>query len=331
MCGPAIHRRRSDRRRSRCCVAAVAANLGMLGYFKYYDFFASSSPNALCRRRRRLSSSPLLDVVAAGRHLVLHVPVDELRDRRLPRRHRADAHFLDVRASSSRSSRTWSPARSCAPTSSCRSSSEPRDPRQRRRRPRFCLIVWGLFKKVVIADNLADDIVDPVFGRAAAHSTASRCCSAIYAFAVQIYCDFSRLHRHRDRRSPLLPRLRASRRTSTARTSRDLAAGLLAPLAHHALALAARLPLHPARRQPRRRRCMTLPQPDAHDDPRRPLARRGLDVRALGRLPRRRAGRGHAARPGAGSTGIQPTEPIDRAAGRPCGSWRRSTSSASAG
>ena len=34
-----------------------------------------------------------------------------------------------------------------------------------------------------------------------------------------------------------------------------------------------------------------LPQPDVDDGPRRPLARRLLELRALGRLPRRRAGR----------------------------------------
>ena len=54
----------------------------------------------------------------------------------------------------------------------------------------------------------------------------------------------------------------------------DLAAGLLAALAHDALALAARLPLHPARRQPERARAGPT-QPDDHDAARRAVARRG--------------------------------------------------------
>jgi alginate O-acetyltransferase complex protein AlgI len=64
-------------------------------------------------------------------------------------------------------------------------------------RPRFnsadawealVLIVFGLFKKLVIADNLAL-VVDPVF--ADLHAGSGRILLATYAFAVQIYCDFA--------------------------------------------------------------------------------------------------------------------------------------------
>lgn len=51
------------------------------------------------------------------------------------------------------------------------------------------LIMIGLFKKVVVADNLAP-FVDQVFSHAHAYS-ALECLFAVYAFAVQIYCDFS--------------------------------------------------------------------------------------------------------------------------------------------
>jgi D-alanyl-lipoteichoic acid acyltransferase DltB (MBOAT superfamily) len=50
------------------------------------------------------------------------------------------------------------------------------------------LVSFGLFKKLVIADNLAL-AVDPVFANL--HASASRILLATYAFAVQIYCDFS--------------------------------------------------------------------------------------------------------------------------------------------
>ena len=50
------------------------------------------------------------------------------------------------------------------------------------------LIVFGLFKKLVIADNLAL-VVDPVF--ADLHTSGARILLATYAFAVQIYCDFA--------------------------------------------------------------------------------------------------------------------------------------------
>jgi D-alanyl-lipoteichoic acid acyltransferase DltB (MBOAT superfamily) len=51
------------------------------------------------------------------------------------------------------------------------------------------LIFWGLFKKVVIADNLAL-IVDPAFADPR-NLTALEALIALYAFAWQIYCDFS--------------------------------------------------------------------------------------------------------------------------------------------
>ena len=51
------------------------------------------------------------------------------------------------------------------------------------------LILWGLFKKVVIADNIAS-IVNTAFNNSV-NLTAPEIIIAAYAFAVQIYCDFS--------------------------------------------------------------------------------------------------------------------------------------------
>jgi alginate O-acetyltransferase complex protein AlgI len=51
------------------------------------------------------------------------------------------------------------------------------------------LMLWGLFKKVVIADNLAL-IVDPAFANPQTHQGGPMIL-ATYAFAFQIYCDFS--------------------------------------------------------------------------------------------------------------------------------------------
>jgi alginate O-acetyltransferase complex protein AlgI len=52
------------------------------------------------------------------------------------------------------------------------------------------LIVWGLFKKAVVASELAVNFVDPVFADPTAHS-AWDLVFAAYGYAVQIYCDFS--------------------------------------------------------------------------------------------------------------------------------------------
>ena len=48
-------------------------------------------------------------------------------------------------------------------------------------------ILWGLFLKVVIADNMAD-IVDPVFSLGS--QNGAMIVLSIYAFAIQIFCDF---------------------------------------------------------------------------------------------------------------------------------------------
>ncbi len=52
------------------------------------------------------------------------------------------------------------------------------------------LIVWGLFKKTVIASELSIGLVDPVFFDPTTHG-ALDLLAATYGYAVQIYCDFS--------------------------------------------------------------------------------------------------------------------------------------------
>ncbi len=52
------------------------------------------------------------------------------------------------------------------------------------------LIVWGLFKKAVIASELSTQLVDPVFAAPQLHSSVDLVLAA-YGYAVQIYCDFS--------------------------------------------------------------------------------------------------------------------------------------------
>jgi len=52
------------------------------------------------------------------------------------------------------------------------------------------LIAWGLFKKTVIASELSVNLVDPVFFDPSAFGAVD-IAAAVYAYAVQIYCDFS--------------------------------------------------------------------------------------------------------------------------------------------
>ena len=66
----------------------------------------------------------------------------------------------------------------------------PRDPRRVAVGAGLVLIGLGLLKKVLIADTLAREIVDPVFGVPEAYF-APDAILATLAYAAQIYCDFS--------------------------------------------------------------------------------------------------------------------------------------------
>jgi D-alanyl-lipoteichoic acid acyltransferase DltB (MBOAT superfamily) len=54
----------------------------------------------------------------------------------------------------------------------------------------IALIAWGLFKKAIIASELATGLVDQAFFDPAAQSSPDLIAGA-YGYAVQIYCDFS--------------------------------------------------------------------------------------------------------------------------------------------
>lgn len=54
----------------------------------------------------------------------------------------------------------------------------------------LALIAWGLFKKAVIASELATSLVDPAF-HDPAHRSSLDLLMGAYGYAVQIYCDFS--------------------------------------------------------------------------------------------------------------------------------------------
>jgi D-alanyl-lipoteichoic acid acyltransferase DltB (MBOAT superfamily) len=50
-------------------------------------------------------------------------------------------------------------------------------------------MVWGMFKKVVIADRLAL-VTDPIFAHADVHNASTLAIAALF-YSIQIYCDFS--------------------------------------------------------------------------------------------------------------------------------------------
>ena len=66
----------------------------------------------------------------------------------------------------------------------------PRDPAKVAAGAGMALIALGLVKKVLIADSLARDLVDPVFAVPQAYQSLDLALAG-YGWAVQVYCDFS--------------------------------------------------------------------------------------------------------------------------------------------
>ena len=176
-----------DRMRRIQLAVGVAANLGVLGWFKYYGFFVSSARNAL-GNVGITPPLPLLEILLpVGISFFTFQAMSYVID--VYRREVELAPWLDVFVYLA-----FFPQLVAGPI--VRGSEflpqlrEARDPRAIPAVRAFGLILAGLFKKVVIANALATSIVDQVFANPAAHG-AGETLVAVYAYAVQIYADFS--------------------------------------------------------------------------------------------------------------------------------------------
>jgi alginate O-acetyltransferase complex protein AlgI len=167
--------------------AAVVVDLGVLGWFKYYGFFVDSVHESLDTLGLGVSP-PLLEIALPigisffTFHAISYV-IDIGRGQLRPLRLDELALYMSffphlvagpiVRASE------------LAPQLKVRA-----DPRRIPSGEAFRLIAFGLFKKVVISSYVASEIVDPVFGAPSAHGPLDLLVG-VYAYAIQIYADFS--------------------------------------------------------------------------------------------------------------------------------------------
>jgi D-alanyl-lipoteichoic acid acyltransferase DltB (MBOAT superfamily) len=182
-----IHRSESPRRRKLIVVIAVAADLATLGVFKYYGFFATEI-NSLLDTAGLGLPIPLADIVLpVGISFITFQAISYTVD--VYRRLIVPATTFDVGLYLS-----FFPHLVAGPIVRAREFipqlQSPRDPKKVAVGAAVSLIVIGLVKKVAIADYLAREIVDPVFGVPQAYS-APDAILATYAYAVQIFCDFS--------------------------------------------------------------------------------------------------------------------------------------------
>jgi D-alanyl-lipoteichoic acid acyltransferase DltB (MBOAT superfamily) len=173
--------------RRRILVGALAANLGVLGWFKYYGFFASSLINLLRPVGIDLPLPLLTIVLPVGISFFTFQALSYVID--VYRRQEEPASLLEFAVFLA-----FFPQLVAGPI--VRSSefipqlSTRRDPRRVEGARAFALIAGGLFKKVVVANTLAGAIVDPVF--ASPHQfSALEVLIGVYGYAVQIYADFS--------------------------------------------------------------------------------------------------------------------------------------------
>ncbi len=167
--------------------AAVAANLGVLAWFKYYGFFVTSAVNFLDALHLNADLPLLRIVLPLGISFltfrVLSYVVDVYRGTLRP------ASLIDFSVYVA-----FFPYLAAGPIARA---SEflpqlrgPRDPRNVDTARAFFLIFGGLVKKMLIADYLATHIVSGVFTTPGQYSSLE-VLVGIIGYSVQIYCDFS--------------------------------------------------------------------------------------------------------------------------------------------
>lgn len=167
---------------------AIMANLGVLAFFKYYGFFIENLAdllNALGWER----DLPLLQIILpVGISFYTFQGISYIIDiKRGEADHRASladamlyiSFFPQLVAGPIVRARDFLPQLDRSPTISRQAVALG-----------ALLILWGLFKKVVIANELASGLVDPVFFAPDLYGGVDRL-FAVYGYAVQIYCDFS--------------------------------------------------------------------------------------------------------------------------------------------
>ena len=166
----------------------VAANLLILGFFKYYGFFVEQAGELLARFGWERDLPLLQIVLPVGISFFTFQGISYVVDVHRRKTPPADS-LLDVMLLMS-----FFPHLVAGPIVRAADllPQFKRVPRLTREMAThgLLLIVWGLFKKSVIASELAVRLVDPVFFDPSAYGAVD-IAAAVYGYAVQIYCDFS--------------------------------------------------------------------------------------------------------------------------------------------
>jgi alginate O-acetyltransferase complex protein AlgI len=166
---------------------SIGINLGFLGFFKYYNFFIDSFTNSLSLLGIKASFWTLQVILPVGISFYtfhgLSYVIDIYKERIKPER-----NFIDYSVFVS-----FFPLLVAGPieraTHLLPQIKNNRTFDYSKAVDGLRQILWGLFKKVVIADNAAK-FADIIFNNAHSYEGSTILLGAIF-FAVQIYCDFS--------------------------------------------------------------------------------------------------------------------------------------------
>ncbi len=187
-CGLAIHNNENIKKRRFYLTISVIANLGMLGIFKYLGFFVESMVD-LVELFGFHPNVPLLSIVlpvgiSFYTFQTMSYTIDIYRKEIKPTR-----HFFDFALFVS-----FFPQLVAGPIERAKSLlpqiQSPRIIRYDNVSRGAFLILWGLFKKIVVADGVAG-AVESVYGMSSAQPMAMDIWIATILFSIQIYCDFS--------------------------------------------------------------------------------------------------------------------------------------------
>ena len=186
-CGIAIHQSSDLKRRRQLICLSIATNLGMLALFKYFNFFAESLGSLL--------SLFQYDPTPLRLHIVLPVGISFYTFQTL-------SYTIDIYRRESQPTTSllnfalfvaFFPQLVAGPIERASRLLPQIASRRHLDQNSFftgCwLVYWGMWKKIVVADNLAY-VVDRVFDNSV-HVTVIPVYIGLIAFAFQIYCDFS--------------------------------------------------------------------------------------------------------------------------------------------